>query len=43
MGANSDPRKGFAKVTVSKEEISSEFVGSTSTSGFADGFRITAR
>jgi hypothetical protein len=43
MGANSAPRKGFTKVTVAKEEISSEFVGSTPTSGFADGFRITAR
>ena len=43
MGANSDPRKGFTKVAVSREEVSSEFVGSTSTSDFMDEFRITAR
>jgi hypothetical protein len=43
MGSNSAPRKGFTKFTVSKEEIRSEFVGSTSTSGFADEFKITVR
>jgi hypothetical protein len=43
MGANSDPRKGFTKFTVSREEISAEFVGSTSTSDFTDRFTIRAR
>jgi len=43
MGANSDPRKGFAKFTVSGAEISAEFVGSTSTSDFADEFAIRAQ
>jgi 3',5'-cyclic AMP phosphodiesterase CpdA len=42
MGANSDPRKGFTKFTVSDAEISAEFVGSTSTSDFADEFVIRA-
>jgi len=40
MGANSDPRKGLTKFAVSREEISAEFVGSTSTSDFADRFAI---
>jgi hypothetical protein len=40
MGANSDPRKGFAKFTLSRGEISAKFVGSTSTSDFTDRFRI---
>jgi hypothetical protein len=43
MGANSDPRKGFTKSTVSREEISTEFVGSTSTSDFVDKFTIRVR
>ncbi len=43
MGANSEPRKGFTKFAVSKEEISAEFVGSTSTSDFTDRFAIRVR
>ena len=43
MGANSDPRKGFAKFTLSRAEISAKFVGSTSTSDFTDRFRIGER
>jgi hypothetical protein len=40
MGANSDPSKGFTKVTVSRGEVSSEFVGSTPDSNFTDRFTI---
>jgi hypothetical protein len=40
MGANSEPRKGFVRFAVSAKEISAEFVGSTETSSFADGFTI---
>ena len=43
MGKNSDPRKGFTKFTVSRGEISAEFVGSTSTSDFTDRFTIRAQ
>jgi hypothetical protein len=43
MGKNSDPRKGFTKFTVSRGEISAEFVGSTSTSDFTDRFAIRAQ
>jgi hypothetical protein len=43
MGANSDPRKGFTEFTVSREEISAAFVGSTSTSDFTDKFAISVR
>jgi hypothetical protein len=43
MGANSHPRKGFTKFAVSREELSAEFVGSTSTSDFTDKFAIRAR
>jgi hypothetical protein len=42
MGKNRDARKGFARFTVSGGEISAEFVGSTSTSDFADEFVIRA-
>jgi 3',5'-cyclic AMP phosphodiesterase CpdA len=41
MGANIEPRKGFVKVVVSRNEISAEFVGSTMTSNFTDSFVIT--
>jgi hypothetical protein len=40
MGANSDPRKGFMKFTVSDTEMVAEFVGSTPTSSFTDTFTI---
>ena len=41
MGANSsDPRKGFVRFMVSGTEISAEFVGSTTSSRFTDGFTI---
>ncbi len=40
MGANSDPRKGFMRFTVSGTEISGEFIGSTTTSDFTDNFTI---
>ncbi len=40
MGANINPRKGFMRFTVSSREISAEFVGSTTTSDFADNFVI---
>jgi hypothetical protein len=43
MGANSEPRRGFTKFTVSRGEISAAFVGSTSTSNFTDRFAIRAR
>jgi hypothetical protein len=43
MGKNSNPRKGFTRVTVSRGEISARFVGSTSTSDFTDKFVIRAR
>jgi hypothetical protein len=43
MGANSDRRKGFTKFTVSKKELSAEYVGSTSTSDFTDRFTIRTR
>jgi hypothetical protein len=42
MGRNSDPRKGFTRFAVSRREISARFVGSTSTSDFADRFAIMA-
>ncbi len=42
-GANSEPRRGFTRFAVSREEISAEFVGSTSTSDFTDRFAIRAR
>ncbi len=40
MGANSNPRKGFIQFTVSDTEIFAEFIGSTTTSDFADRFTI---
>ena len=40
MGKNSNPRKGFLKVAVSRTELVATFVGSTATSDFADGFTI---
>jgi hypothetical protein len=40
MVANSDPRTGFTKFTVSNTDISAEFVGSTSTSNFTDEFAV---
>jgi hypothetical protein len=40
MGANASPRKGLMKVTVSPDELSAEFLGSTSSSDFADSFSI---
>ena len=43
MGKNSEPRKGITKFTVSRGEISAEFVGSTTTSEFTDYFVIRAR
>jgi hypothetical protein len=42
MGKNRDARKGFAEFRVSRGAISAEFVGSTSTSDFADEFVIRA-
>lgn len=41
MGANIQPRKGFVKFVVSRNEISAEFIGSTMTSNFTDSFLIT--
>ena len=43
MGVNNEPRKGFTEFTVSRAEISAEFVGSTSTSDFTDKFAIRGR
>lgn len=42
MGANSQPRKGFIRFTVSATAISAQFVGTTPTSSFDDSFVIRA-
>lgn len=41
MGANINPRKGFMKFVLSRNQISAEFVGSTTTSNFTDRFVIS--
>jgi hypothetical protein len=40
MGANSKPRKGFARFAMTASQISGEFVGSTATSDYTDYFAI---
>jgi len=40
MGANVAPRKGFVKIAITPKRLRSEFVGSTSMSGYSDSFTI---
>ncbi|MDP8992948.1 MAG: metallophosphoesterase [Actinomycetota bacterium] len=40
MGANVKPRKGFLRLTVTRERLEGEFVGTTDTSDYSDRFAV---